>query len=107
MDAHSAWGAQFNGDVLVSHSNAQNKATGTNFSPNFGPQRTARQQDLVTGGAGQAIVDPNVYRDNPPPGTEYKAVTVGLRIKGSWEFWYQHQNVDGTAWHNLLGVTKL
>jgi hypothetical protein len=96
-----------NGDVRVGHSNAQARATGTNFSPNFGPQRTAQRQDLVTGGAGQAIVEPAAYRDNPPLGTEYKAVTVGLRIKGTWEFWYQHQNVDGMALRNLLGVTKL
>jgi hypothetical protein len=96
-----------NGDVLVGHSNAQNKATGTNFNPNFGPQRTAQLQDLVTGGAGQAIVEPAAYRDNLPLGAEYKAVTVGLRINGTWGFWYQHRNVDGTALRDLIGVTKL
>src|SRR5262249_48085416 len=95
------------GDVLVGHSNAQNQATGSNFSPNYGPQRTAQRQDLVGGGTGQSMLEPAAYRDNPPQGTEFKAVTIGLRISNAWEFWYQHQNVDGTDLRKLMAVTRL
>src|SRR5689334_17727192 len=65
------------------------------------------RQDLIAGGSASALVDPDVYRDNPPLGTEYKAVTIGLRINCVWESWYPHQNVDGTAMRDLIGVTKL
>ncbi len=95
------------GDVQVGHSNAQSQATGSTFNPNFAPQRAAQRQDLVGGGTDQSMLEPAAYRDNPPLGTEFKAVTIGLRIHNAWEFWYQHQNVDGTDLRKLMAVTKL
>jgi hypothetical protein len=71
------------------------------------PQRNAQRQDLVGGRTSQAVLEPDIYRDNPPFGTEFKAVTIGLRMNGTWEFWYQHQNVDGTDLRSLMAVTKL
>lgn len=95
------------GDVRVGHSNAQNQAGGSTFNPDFVPQRNAQRQDLVGGGTAQSVLEPAAYRDNPPLGTEFKAVTIGLRISNTWEFYYQHQNVDGPDFRKLIAVTKL
>ncbi len=95
------------GDVLVGHSNAQNQAGGSTFNPNYVPQRNAQRQDLVGGGTAQSVLEPDDYRDNPPLGTEFKAVSIGLRINNTWEFWYQHQNVDGADFRDLMAVTRL
>jgi hypothetical protein len=94
------------GGVRVGHSNARDQATGTTFNPNFAPQRAAQQQDLVNGGTGASVIDPNIYR-NSPAGTDYRAVTIGLRIGDAWEFWYQHQNVDGCDLRSKLATTRL
>lgn len=96
-----------NGDVRVGHSNAQNQATGTTFQPNFAPQRLDQQTDLAVGGAAHMFVDPDVYRDGAPLGTEFVAVTVGLRIDEAWEFYYQHQVADGVELREKLATTKL
>ncbi len=83
------------GAVRVGHSNAQNQATGTQFNPDFAPQRAAQLNDLVGSNVAQAVVDPDIYRENAPLGSERKAVTIGLRIHGRWRFYYQHQQTDG------------
>jgi hypothetical protein len=83
------------GAVRVGHANALHKATGTQFNPNFWPQREAQRKELVKNGVAEAIVDPNRYRDNAPAGWERKAITIGLRIGGGWRFYYQHQQTDG------------
>lgn len=95
------------GDVRVAHSNQQTLATGDQWNPNFAPQRTAQTQDVTNAGAGQHVLQPAVYRDNPPKGAELKAVTIGLRIKGAWEFYYQHQQVDGSDYRNKWATIKL
>lgn len=95
------------GNVRVGHANAKNQATGTNFNPNFVPQRAAQQASLTTGGAAQWLVDPDVYRDNPPQGMEFQAVTIGLRVGNAWMFYYQHQVADGVDLREKVATTKL
>lgn len=96
-----------NGDVLVGHSNAQNQAQGTQFNPDFAPQRAAQLGNLQNQNVAQMVVDPDVYRDNATQGREFKAVTVGLRVGNTWEFYYQHQEVDGMDWREKVATSKL
>lgn len=83
------------GSVRVGHANAQNRATGTQWNPDFTQQRTAQSNMMTANQLTRGVVNPDVYRDNAPQGSEFKAVTIGLRIKGTWRFYYQHQQTDG------------
>jgi len=95
------------GEVRVGHANAMNQATGSHFNPNYGPQRAAQTNSLQASNLSQTVLDPSEYRDNAPQGSELRAVTIGLRIKGVWEFWYQHHHADGDDYRNKVATTKL
>jgi hypothetical protein len=71
---------------------------------------------LSTRGAGAHIVNPDVYRANVTYSGvdrmdfEIIAVTVGIRIGGKWEFYYQHQRHGGTGGnfsYEKMGTTKI
>lgn len=104
------------GTVRVGHANAASLAGGTADNPDFTAQRQAQHSALSTRGAGNRIVDPNVYRANVSysgvgsKDFEIIAVTVGIRIGGKWEFYYQHQRYGGTRGnfsYEKLGTTKI
>jgi hypothetical protein len=95
------------GAVLVAHTNAQDKATGDQFNPNYAPQRAAQRTNLARGKVGGRMLEPDNYRDGAPIGKEFKAVTIGLRIGGKWEFWFQHQVCDWYAWREMVATTKI
>jgi len=95
------------GGVRVAHANERNMVGGSQWAPNFAPQRVAQTLDLQRVGASQHTLQPRTYRDNAPRGSEFKAVTIGLRIGNKWEFYYQHQHMDGTDYRNKLATTKI
>ncbi len=104
------------GTVRVGHANAASFATGTKDNPDFTTQRQMQRDALSTRGAGANIVNPDVYRANVTYSGvdrmdfEIIAVTVGIRIGGKWEFYYQHQRYGGTAGnfsYEKMGTTKI
>ena len=104
------------GSVRVGHANAARQAEGTADNPDFTTQRQAQYNALASRGAGASIVDPNAYRANVTysgKGSndfEIVAVTVGIRIGGKWEFYYQHQRFGGTQnnySYEKIGTTKI
>ena len=104
------------GGVLVGHANAQKDANADLGDPTAA-QRQSQKDSLAKGGIVR-LVDPDDYRlpevsvPNPNrPGKwlcrEFKAITIGLRINDSWEFYYQHQLVDGYDWREKVELVKL
>ena len=76
----------------------------------------AQANALTRKGAGAHIVDPNLYRTNVQysglgsKDFETVAVTIGIRVKGAWEFYYQHQQYGGTRGnfsYEKMSTTKL
>lgn len=87
--------ANAQGGVRVGHVNAQNLATGSTFQPDFTAQRAAQTNALTNAGLSRGMVEPSAYRDGAPLGTEFKAITIGLRVNRNWRFFYQHHWTDG------------
>jgi hypothetical protein len=112
------------GGVRVGHANAIGQSTGDGKSDSdYDVQRQVQRGALGQYGAGSKLVDPSNYRTTvnrthtvktkrgPQVVTDVmgtKAITVGLRINNVWEFYYQHQVVDGGAqWREGLELVKL
>ncbi|MEP9379133.1 hypothetical protein ABLE91_20640 [Aquabacter sp. CN5-332] len=97
------------GGVRVAHANAQLKATGSQWKPNFTPQREEQDRMLSLARADAHTVQPAAYRDRTGPrdGTERTAVIIGLRNRATWEFYYQKQQSDGNDLRNLMELVKI
>jgi hypothetical protein len=108
--------ANADGGVRVGHSNAQTQAD-ENLPDPLAPQRQAQRDNLTTGGTAVRIVDPDRYRQTVVRGRDRKgrdiemgckAITIGLRINNTWEFYYQHQVHDGgSQWREGIELVKL
>jgi hypothetical protein len=104
------------GGVLVGHANAQKDAE-LDLDDPTAAQRQSQKDSLAKKGIGR-LVDPDDYRlpevvvPNPNKRgkwlrREFKAITIGLRINANWEFYYQHQLVDGYDWREKVELVKL
>ena len=112
------------GGVRVGHANADHLFTGDGHSnADYAAQWKTQRDALKAVGAGNRLVDPADYRTTVSRTyqTEVRkksrmvtdqmgtvAITVGLWINRRWEFYYQHQVVDGGAqWREGLELVKV
>jgi len=89
------------GSVRVMHANNASLATPASTAPQAAAQLLSLQQEF---GAGPALT-PDQYREVDDD-RDTRATTIGLRLNGKWEFWYQNFNFGGTDYF-LIETTPI
>lgn len=90
------------GYVLVSHCN--NKQPMEGDPQDEGQQDRQRKLDLAFHGPQVGLFEPSSYR----PTARHCATTFGVRIKGSWKFYYQSYAFFGNRWaYEVYGTKKV
>ena len=88
------------GGVRVAHSNAMSWAEQEEGGQmNYEPQIRAQLAGLQHADIADRVLAPEQYNYNAAKGYRargniFMSATMGLRIGGVWEFWYQHQATD-------------
>jgi hypothetical protein len=91
-----------NGDRRVMHSNEANQATQNSTAP----QEAAQLRDMQRGlGRGHAL-QPKHYRVVSDD-SDQRATTIGVRVGGAWQFWFQHYNFLGNDGTTMLRVRQI
>jgi hypothetical protein len=84
--------AASDGSIRVMHVNNASLALPNSTAPQEAAQLAALQQEGLGSGS---TLQPGDYREVNAQGRDTRATTIGLRLNGKWEFWYQNYNFDG------------
>ncbi len=96
-------GIQSKAGVLVMHSNEARLAT----QDSTDPQVQGQLQALQTGNASARMLQPGMYRHVDDDGMDTRSTTLGIRVGGKWEFWYQNFNFGVGNGDKIIRVSKI